>query len=57
MIFQKPNPFPLTIQKNLEFPLREHGLTNKAELAALRIPARSAHRGDHQRHPRLIYWG
>ena len=29
MIFQKPNPFPLTIRKNLEFPLREHGVTDK----------------------------
>lgn len=26
MIFQKPNPFPLTIRKNLEFPLREQGV-------------------------------
>lgn len=26
MIFQKPNPFPLSIRKNLELPLREHGL-------------------------------
>jgi phosphate transport system ATP-binding protein len=25
MIFQKPNPFPLSIRRNLEFPLREHG--------------------------------
>jgi len=31
MIFQKPNPFPLSIRKNLEFPLREHGV---------RVPAR-----------------
>ena len=27
MIFQKPNPFPMSIQKNLEFPLKEHGVT------------------------------
>jgi phosphate transport system ATP-binding protein len=26
MLFQKPNPFPLSIQKNLEFPLRHHGI-------------------------------
>ena len=26
MIFQKPNPFPMSIQKNLDFPLREHGI-------------------------------
>ncbi|WP_447970998.1 phosphate ABC transporter ATP-binding protein [Nitrospira sp. M1] len=29
MIFQKPNPFPMSIQKNLEFPLKEHGVTAK----------------------------
>jgi phosphate transport system ATP-binding protein len=34
MIFQKPNPFPLTSRKNLEFPLREHGLKDKAEIDA-----------------------
>ena len=27
MIFQKPNPFPMSIYKNLEFPLKEHGVT------------------------------
>ncbi len=32
MIFQKPNPFPLSIWKNLEFPLREHGVSNKTEI-------------------------
>jgi len=31
MIFQKPNPFPLTIRKNLEFPLREHGLRDREQ--------------------------
>jgi phosphate transport system ATP-binding protein len=30
MIFQKPNPFPLSIYKNLELPLREHGVKDKA---------------------------
>ena len=34
MIFQKPNPFPLSIRKNLEFPLREHGMRDRAELDA-----------------------
>lgn len=29
MIFQKPNPFPLSIRRNLEFPLREHGLRDQ----------------------------
>lgn len=33
MIFQKPNPFPLSIRKNLEFPLREHGLRDRKQLA------------------------
>jgi len=30
MIFQKPNPFPLSIRKNLEFPLRDHGMRDRA---------------------------
>lgn len=34
MIFQKPNPFPLTIRKNLEFPLREHGLRDRERLSS-----------------------
>ena len=34
MIFQKPNPFPLSIRKNLEFPLREHGLRDRERLAS-----------------------
>lgn len=32
MIFQKPNPFPLSIRRNLEMPLREHGVTRRAVL-------------------------
>ena len=32
MIFQKPNPFPLSIRKNLEFPLREHGMRDRSTL-------------------------
>ncbi|MES2319415.1 MAG: phosphate ABC transporter ATP-binding protein [Pseudomonadota bacterium] len=32
MIFQKPNPFPLSIVRNLDMPLREHGVKNRAEL-------------------------
>jgi phosphate transport system ATP-binding protein len=32
MIFQKPNPFPLSIRKNLEFPLREHGIGSRTEI-------------------------
>ncbi len=30
MIFQKPNPFPLSIRKNIELPLREHGVRQRA---------------------------
>lgn len=33
MIFQKPNPFPLSIRRNLEFPLREHGVWDRAQIA------------------------
>ena len=32
MIFQRPNPFPLSIRRNLELPLREHGVRGRAEL-------------------------
>lgn len=31
MIFQKPNPFPLSIKRNLELPLKEHGVKSRAE--------------------------
>lgn len=33
MIFQKPNPFPLSTRRNLEFPLREHGARDRAQIA------------------------
>lgn len=29
MIFQKPNPFPLSIWRNLDLPLKEHGIRNR----------------------------
>ncbi len=32
LVFQQPNPFPLSIAENIRFPLREHGLRNKARL-------------------------
>jgi phosphate transport system ATP-binding protein len=32
MIFQKPNPFPFSIRRNLEFPLREHGVRDRHRL-------------------------
>ncbi|MEM7227204.1 MAG: phosphate ABC transporter ATP-binding protein [Planctomycetota bacterium] len=30
MIFQKPNPFPLSIRKNILLPLRQHGVRDRA---------------------------
>ena len=32
MIFQKPVPFPLSIRRNIELPLREHGISKQSEL-------------------------
>ncbi|MDV2997011.1 MAG: Phosphate import ATP-binding protein PstB 3 [Chroococcidiopsis sp. SAG 2025] len=32
MLFQKPNPFPLSIVRNLEFPLQEHGVSRRDEI-------------------------
>jgi phosphate transport system ATP-binding protein len=32
MIFQKPNPFPMSIRRNIQLALREHGTRNRAEL-------------------------
>ena len=34
MIFQKPNPFPLSIRRNLELALREHGMRRREDLDA-----------------------
>lgn len=34
MIFQKPNPFPLSIRRNIEMPLREHGMRKRSDLDA-----------------------
>jgi len=31
MIFQKPVPFPLSIRRNIELPLREHGMNKQAD--------------------------
>lgn len=31
MIFQRPNPFPLSIRRNLDMPLREHGVRSRVE--------------------------
>jgi len=32
MIFQKPVPFPLSVRRNIELPLREHGMQKQTEL-------------------------
>ncbi|MGB7292817.1 MAG: phosphate ABC transporter ATP-binding protein [Thermodesulfobacteriota bacterium] len=32
MIFQKPNPFPLSIWKNIALPLREHGIRDQNQV-------------------------
>lgn len=32
MIFQKPNPFPISIWKNLALPLHEHGVRNREQV-------------------------
>jgi phosphate transport system ATP-binding protein len=32
MIFQQPNPFPLSIRRNLTLPLREHGMRDRDRL-------------------------
>lgn len=32
MVFQRPNPFPLSIQRNLELPLREQGVFQREEV-------------------------
>jgi phosphate transport system ATP-binding protein len=34
MVFQQPNPFPMSIAENILFPLREHGMRDKAQLQA-----------------------
>lgn len=31
MIFQKPNPFPMSVRKNIEMPLKYHGITSAKE--------------------------
>ena len=35
LIFQKPTPFPTTIRRNLDFPLREHGIRSREERAKI----------------------
>ena len=35
MIFQRPNPFPMSIAKNIQLALKEHGQRNRNQLAAI----------------------
>ncbi len=35
MIFQKPVPFPLSIRRNIELPLREHGIKKQSEIDSI----------------------
>ncbi|NJN72437.1 MAG: phosphate ABC transporter ATP-binding protein [Limnothrix sp. RL_2_0] len=35
MLFQQPNPFPFSIYKNLVFPLKEHGITDRSHVEYL----------------------
>ncbi len=35
MIFQKPNPFPFSVRRNLEIPLKEHGIRDEAQREAI----------------------
>ncbi|MBA2483768.1 MAG: phosphate ABC transporter ATP-binding protein [Nitrosomonas sp.] len=35
MVFQKPTPFPLSIRRNIELPLREYGVINRSEIDAI----------------------
>ncbi len=35
MLFQRPNPFPFSIWRNLEFPLTQHGVKDKADVAEI----------------------
>jgi len=35
MIFQKPNPFPLSVRRNIDIPLREYGVASRADRDAI----------------------
>ena len=35
LIFQKPNPFPFSIWKNIAFPLKEHGVKNTQQIGEI----------------------
>ena len=51
MIFQKPNPFPMSIRRNIELPLAEHGLRDRdARAAAMQATLESAGLWDEVKH-------
>lgn len=51
MIFQKPNPFPMSIRRNIELPLAEHGLRDRdARAAAMQTALESAGLWDEVKH-------
>ena len=35
MVFQRPNPFPLSVRRNIDLPLRESGMTKRADRDAV----------------------
>ena len=47
MVFQKPNPFPMSIYDNIAYGPRTHGIHNKAKLDEIveKTPARRRHLG------------
>ena len=47
MVFQKPNPFPMSIYDNIAYGPRTHGIHNKAKLDEIveKKPARRRHLG------------
>lgn len=39
MIFQKPNPFPISIRNNIVLPLKEHGIRNREQQEEIVVTA------------------
>ena len=45
MVFQKPNPFPMSVYDNIAFGPRTHGIHSKAKLDRRALPAAGGHLG------------
>ena len=47
MVFQKPNPFPMSVYDNIAYGPRTHGIRSKAKLDEIveQSPARRGHLG------------